>query len=82
VWDDAVFALADGLTVLTGLLAPERIVLGGGLAVSGSFLLDPLIPALASRVCVQPVPEVVIARHGMRAGLAGAALLARQEHAQ
>ena len=78
VWDDAVAALADGLTVLTTLLAPERIVLGGGLAVSGSFLIDPLVPALASRVCVQPVPELVTARHGLRAGLAGAALLARR----
>ena len=78
VWDDAIAALADGLTVLTTLLPPERIVLGGGLAVSGSFLLDPLVPALAARSCVQPVPELVIARHGMRAGLAGAALLARQ----
>jgi glucokinase len=77
VWDDAVAGLADGLAVLTTLLAPERIVLGGGLAVSGSFLLDPLVPALASRVFVQPVPELVTAQHGMRAGLAGAALLAR-----
>lgn len=78
VWDDAVAALADGLTVLTTLLAPERIVLGGGLSVSGSFLLEPLVPALASRVCVQQVPELVTARHGLRAGLAGAALLAWQ----
>jgi glucokinase len=78
VWDDAVAALADGLTVLTTLFAPERIVLGGGLAVSGSFLLDPLVPALAARVCVQPTPSLVTARYGTRAGLAGAALLARQ----
>ena len=78
VWDDAIAALADGLTILTTVLAPERIVLGGGLAVSGSFLLEPLVPALAARVCVQSVPELVTARHGLRAGLAGAALLARQ----
>jgi len=78
VWDDAVAALADGLAMLTALLPPERIVLGGGLAASGSFLLDPLTVALASRVRVQPVPELVTARHGTRAGLAGAALLARQ----
>jgi glucokinase len=79
VWDEAVGALADGLTILTTLLAPERIVLGGGLAVSGSFLLDPLGLAFASRVCIQQVPELVTASHGMRAGLAGAALLAREE---
>jgi glucokinase len=78
VWDDAMSALADGLTVLTTLFAPERIVLGGGLAQGADFLLSPLDGALSRRVCVQPVPEVVLAGHGMRAGLAGAALLARE----
>jgi glucokinase len=77
VWDDAIAALADGLIILTALFAPERIVLGGGLAHAGAFLLDPLTVALASRVCVQPLPSLVLAQHGMRAGLAGAALLAR-----
>ena len=81
VWDDAVSALADGLTVLATLFAPERIVIGGGLAQSGSFLLTPLTAALAGRVCVQPVPSLVLARHGMRAGLAGAALLAQRGEA-
>jgi len=79
VWDEAVSALADGLTMLTALVAPERIVLGGGLAASGDFLLRPLAPLLAERVLVQPVPTLAQARHGTRAGLAGAALLARQQ---
>jgi glucokinase len=78
VWDDAVAALADGLAVLSTLVAPERIVLGGGLAQSGDFLLTPLAARLAERVRVQPVPSLARARHGTRAGLAGAALLARQ----
>jgi glucokinase len=81
VWDDAVSALADGLTVLATLFAPERIVIGGGLAQSGSFLVTPLTAALAERVCVQPMPSLVLARHGMRAGLAGAALLAQHGEA-
>jgi glucokinase len=78
VWEGAVSALADGLVVLTTLVAPERIVLGGGLASSGDFLLGPLTSLLAERVCVQPVPSLARAAHGMRAGLAGAALLARE----
>ena len=79
VWDDAVAALADGLILLTALLAPSRIVIGGGLSRSGAFLLDPLSAAMAERVCVQPLPLVVTAAHGTRAGLAGAALLASRE---
>lgn len=78
VWDEALSALADGLVVLTTLMAPERIVIGGGLAQSGDFLLAPLAALLAERVCVQPAPSLTRAAHGMRAGLAGAALLARE----
>ena len=78
VWEDAVSALADGLVVLTSLMAPERIVIGGGLAQSGDFLLTPLAALLADRVCVQPTPALARAAHCMRAGLAGAALLARE----
>lgn len=76
VWDEAVSALADGLVVLTTLLAPARIVIGGGLAASGSFLMSPLEILVRERVHVQPVPSLAVAAHGMRAGLAGAALLA------
>jgi glucokinase len=82
VWDDAISALADGLIVLTTLFAPERIVLGGGLAQGSDFLLTPLAAALSCRVCIQPAPTVVLAGHGMRAGLAGAALLARDRLAR
>lgn len=78
VWDEAVSALADGLAMLTALLAPERIVFGGGLAASGDFLIEPLARLLAERVLVQPVPTLALAHHGTRAGLVGAALLARQ----
>jgi glucokinase len=77
VIEAATVALADGLALLTTLLAPQRIVLGGGLAEAGAALLDPVAKALASRVHVQPSPVLVTARHGERAGIAGAALLAR-----
>ena len=76
VWDDAVAALADGMIILTSLLAPERIVIGGGLSRSGTFLLDPLRQAMRERVSVNALPEVVAGEHGTRAGVEGAALLA------
>lgn len=78
VWDDAMSALADGLAVLTTLIGPERIVIGGGLAQSGDFLLRPLSELLPDRVRIQAVPALALGAHGMRAGIAGAALLARE----
>lgn len=74
VWGEAVDALADGLLTVSALLAPERVVLGGGLAESGPALLDPLRAALAARVTVERLPAVVPATFGSRAGLVGAAL--------
>jgi glucokinase len=73
---EAIDALADGLAALTTLIAPERIVLGGGLSLAGEALTEPLAKALTTRVRVQPAPDVVLAAHLDRAGLAGAALLA------
>jgi glucokinase len=76
VLSDAIAALADGLATLVQLLAPARIVVGGGLALAGDALLDPLRVALADRCRVVPAPEVVAAGLGVRAGVVGAALLA------
>ena len=42
VWQDAIEALADGIAVLSLLAAPEVVVVGGGLAVAGPDLIDPL----------------------------------------
>lgn len=78
IWADAVLALADGLAIVVELLGTERIVLGGGLAEAGEALLSPLGKELTARLRVQPVPELVRARYGERAGLAGAALLAQR----
>jgi glucokinase len=79
VLTDAVAALADGLAGLVQLVAPARIVVGGGLALAGETLLEPLRATLADRCRVVPAPEVVASRFGTRAGVVGAAMLA--EHA-
>jgi glucokinase len=73
---DAIAALADGVAALVQILAPSRIVIGGGLVEAGDALLDPLRAALADRCRVVSAPEVVAARFGRRAGVVGAALLA------
>ncbi len=76
-WQGGVDALADGLAAVTALLAPSIVVIGGGLAEAGDALLSPLREALAQRSFIAQVPELSVGRFGARAGLVGAALLAR-----
>jgi len=76
VWGDAVEALADGLTTVALLFGPSLVVLGGGLGQAGDRLLDPLRAALAARSRVVSAPSLATARHGSRAGVVGAGLLA------
>ncbi|GAA4838446.1 ROK family protein [Kitasatospora terrestris] len=78
VWDRAVEALAIALAALTTVLAPETVVIGGGLAESGELLLDPLQRRLAARLTFQRPPRLVKAALGERAGCIGAALLAQR----
>jgi glucokinase len=60
---------------------PEEVVIGGGAARAGELLLDPaervargyVVPGLGTRTTIR------LARHGVQAGVLGAALLAAQE---
>jgi glucokinase len=76
VWRVAVTALATGLAAAVSLLAPEVVVLGGGLAKSGDVLLRPLRVEVERRLSFQRRPAIVPARFGDQAGRIGAALLA------
>src|SRR5439155_20962935 len=76
VWDEAIGALATALTMAVVLLAPEVIVIGGGLAESGDVLFGPLRTELDSRLTFHRRPEIVAAALGDNAGCTGAGLLA------
>jgi glucokinase len=76
VWEDAVGALATALAMAVVLLAPEVIVIGGGLAESGELLFEPLRAELAGRLTFHRRPELVAAALGDNAGCVGAGLLA------
>lgn len=73
-------AIGRGLSDLTAVLDPARIVLGGGVSEAGDLLLDPVVQAFQRYV---PVPvqregmEIVLAQLRNDAGLVGAADLAR-----
>ncbi|WP_433601050.1 ROK family protein [Nocardia sp. CA-135953] len=75
---EAISALADGLLGLIHAACPELIILGGGLAGAGPALTEPLHHTIAERLRVVPAPRVVLGEFGVRAGLMGAALFARQ----
>ncbi|UAL28516.1 ROK family protein [Nocardioides rotundus] len=79
VWDEALDALALALDWTITLLAPEVVVLGGGVALAGDDLLrDPLEARLAARLTFQRRPRLVLAELGDRAGCIGAGILARE----
>ncbi|MNS30745.1 Glucokinase [compost metagenome] len=83
LWAETVEYLAIGLGNVISTLAPDRVVLGGGVAQVGDALLVPLREALARRVRMVPMDQVqvVLAAHGHETGLYGAVALAL-EHAR
>ena len=82
VWDDALEGLTRALATYTSLLAPELIVIGGGLSGAGEALLEPLRRRLHERLVWQQVPQIVAAHLGENAACVGAGLLAHQAIAQ
>lgn len=68
--------LAGALATVTTLLAPEAIVIGGGLAQAGDLVLNSLNDHLAAQLTFEQMPDVRIASLGDEAGCLGAGLLA------
>ncbi|KJK51596.1 ROK family transcriptional regulator [Lentzea aerocolonigenes] len=80
VWDDAVEALVTALAWTASVLAPEVVVVGGGLSGANGLLLDPLAKGLSARLTFQREPRLVPAALGGLAGCHGAALAAIADH--
>jgi len=71
--------LAQGMTLVTDVLDPEVIVVGGGVASAAGMFLPLAVSEFAGLITGaghRPVPRVELARFGDRAGIIGAALLA------
>ena len=76
--------LGIGIANAINTFDPEEVVIGGGAARAGELLLQParrvaagyVLPGLGSRTTIR------VARHGVRAGVLGAALLAVHELAE
>ena len=73
--------LGEGIASLAAVLDPAVVVVGGGVSAAGELLLDPIRASFAHELTGRghrPLAEVRPARLGNRAGLIGAADLARQ----
>ncbi|HUG50794.1 MAG TPA: ROK family protein, partial [Terrimesophilobacter sp.] len=77
VWESALDALALDLSHTVALLAPQAIVLGGGLANAGDALFEPLRQRLDALLTFQKRPLLLPASIGENASVVGAALKAR-----
>ena len=77
VWESALDALALGLSHTIALLAPEAIILGGGLSQAGNALLEPIDRRLDAILTFHRRPKLLCASIGQDAGVIGAALRAR-----
>lgn len=76
VWSDATAALGEAIAWLAAVLAPEVVVLGGGLARSGALLLDPVAAEVDKRLSFHHRPVLKASTFGDLAGCVGAGLLA------
>ncbi|HUW88782.1 MAG TPA: ROK family protein [Candidatus Paceibacterota bacterium] len=81
--DQAISALAAGLANTYVMLAPDLIVVGGGVAKAGAQLLDPLTAQIRERANLVSSAQirVVPAELGYFAGAIGAALMGAEQFA-
>lgn len=77
IWESALDALALDLSHTVALLAPEAIVIGGGLSQAGPALFEPVERRLAAIAPPRRRPKLLRASIGQNAGVIGAALRAR-----
>jgi glucokinase len=78
IWDETIKFLAIGIGNAITLLAPEAVVIGGGVASAGELLLAPLRREIGKNVTMVPVEKVEILRAslGSESGVCGALMLA------
>ncbi|MBB5642334.1 ROK family protein [Cryobacterium roopkundense] len=77
VWNDALDALALAISHVAAILAPEAVVISGGLATIGDEFFVPLRQRVDALLSFHRRPLLVPAMFGQNAGLIGAALRAR-----
>lgn len=77
VWANVASHLGSGLSGVVNILNPEAVVIGGGVAKAGKFILDKVKQVISKRAMPHSAKTVKIlpAKLGNDAGMLGAALL-------
>ncbi len=78
VWEEALDALATAVAMLAAVVAPQAILIGGGLSRAGDDLFVPLRARVDAMLSFHRRPELLPAQLGEHSGLLGAALIARE----
>jgi glucokinase len=80
VWDETIYYLAIGIGTVISILAPEAVILGGGVSMAGDQLLEPLRRQVVGRVKMLPAEKINILQASLAgdSGIYGALLLAQR----
>ena len=80
IWDETIHHLAVGLGNVFVMLAPEAVILGGGVSTAGEQLFVPLRRQVQARVTMLPPEKIRIlqAELGGDSGIHGALILGRR----
>ena len=76
--DELAYGLGFSITWLASTIAPEVVVLAGGLATAGSYLTDSLAKQLDAQIGIQLRPEIRVSTLGGNSGCIGAGLVAHE----
>ena len=79
VWVEAANAIARALITYISLLAPDTIIIGGGISRAGSALIDPIQKELERIKSFQHLPLLLSPRLGDVAGMIGAGIYGAHE---
>jgi glucokinase len=80
IWDETISYLAIGIGSIISILAPQAVILGGGVSTAGRQLLEPLRREIQSRVKMLPVEKIKIlqAELGGDSAIHGALILGQR----
>lgn len=76
VYDEAISGLVRAVEILATIIAPEIIVLGGGLSMAGPRLISDLREKLDKELTFQRKPELVTSKYGIESGMYGCGIMA------